>query len=101
MGPLPPLCVIQSSAIGGGKEKGPQSQRMSQVVRKTKKKKFALGTDIGHACQLTSPQLDGRFRGQRGGEALLGGQTGCIKLSYNSSFRLSLTPECLLGIIYS
>lgn len=68
-GPLPPLCVIQSPVIGGGKEKGPQSQWMSQTVRK---KELALGTDIGNACQLVSSPLDGRFRGQCGGEALLG-----------------------------
>lgn len=42
---------------------------MSQAVRK---KKSALGTDFGDACQLVSSLVDGKFRGHSGGEALLG-----------------------------
>lgn len=36
-----------------------------------RKKELALGTDVGNGCQLTSSSLGGRFRGRRGGEALL------------------------------
>lgn len=70
--PLPPLCVIQSPVIGGGKETGPQSQWLSHAVRK----ELSLGTDVGNGCQLTSSSLGGRFRGRRGGEALLDEQAG-------------------------
>ncbi|KAI9529779.1 hypothetical protein NQZ68_008018 [Dissostichus eleginoides] len=31
-----------------------------------RKKEFALGADIGNACQLMSSPLDGRFRGHCG-----------------------------------
>lgn len=73
MGPHPPLCVIQSPVIGGGKEKRPTSQWLSHTVRK---KELGLGTDFGNACQLMSSSLDGSFRGQCGGEVLLDRQTG-------------------------
>lgn len=73
MGPHPPLCVIQSPVIGGGKEKRPTSQWLSHTVRK---KELGLGTDFGNACQLMSSSLDGSFGGQCGGEVLLYRQTG-------------------------
>lgn len=66
---FPPLSVIHSHVIGGGKEKAPQSQIMSQAVRK---KELAVGADIGNGCQLMSSRLDGRFRGQSEGETILG-----------------------------
>lgn len=93
--PLPPLCVIQNPVIGGGKEKGPQRQWMSQMVRK---KELALGTDIGNACQLMSSPLDGRLRGQSGGEALLGWQTGCCKHANNLRVVFYKTLLALLAL---
>lgn len=76
---------------------------MSQAARR---KDLALGTDIGNACQLMSTPLDGRFRGQSGGEALLGWQTGwykhaySLKILYKSSKHPGCTSRYLADIIW-
>lgn len=44
------------------------------------RKELSLGTDVGNGCQLMSSSLGGRFRGRRGGEALLDEQAGGSKI---------------------
>ncbi|CAL8325088.1 unnamed protein product [Gadus morhua 'NCC'] len=62
---LTPSSHGQAPLIGGGKERGPWSQRVSQARAR---EDTAAGADFANACQLMSTRLGGRFKGRRGGK---------------------------------